>query len=349
MAGTPTQYYGFPTYADADSLDLTAQYNTAVINIDSELHQLSLATMGINGNVRGYGAYGDGVHDDTAAFNNGLEANGYLFIPDGEYYINGTVTIGVNQGIVMSPAATIKVGENGLLFMLGNDAQSTTRLIGGCVTGSNCVKCRTGFAYITGVTFKDFTGTALKLGDTDGKVLARVEGCDFINRVYSDSTVGIDATETTDEFVTRSEFKNCGTGIKNSASGMYSLLHFWACSTSVPLTNSVAISGGFTGSDIYLDTVATGIVVKSETVINGLKVFTNNGCVPGGTLPTTVIDHQSGSLIIDGVWCADNTVGYFLNKNFDSSVFGATPVATEAFYESVGTLLAFLKQKTLWN
>ena len=38
-----------------------------------------------------------------------------------------------------------------------------------------------------------------------------------------------------------------------------------------------------------------------------------------------------------------------LNKHFDSSVFGATPVATEAFYESVGTLLAFLKQKTLWN
>lgn len=42
MAGTPTQYYGFPTYADSDAVDLTAQYNTAVSNIDSELHQLSL-------------------------------------------------------------------------------------------------------------------------------------------------------------------------------------------------------------------------------------------------------------------------------------------------------------------
>lgn len=40
MAGTPTQYYGFPTYADSDAVDLTAQYNTAVTNIDSELHQL---------------------------------------------------------------------------------------------------------------------------------------------------------------------------------------------------------------------------------------------------------------------------------------------------------------------
>ena len=42
MAGTPTQYYGFPTYADNDAVDLTAQYNTAVTNIDSELHQLEM-------------------------------------------------------------------------------------------------------------------------------------------------------------------------------------------------------------------------------------------------------------------------------------------------------------------
>lgn len=42
MAGTPTQYYGFPTYADSDAVDLTAQYNTAVTNIDSELHQLDV-------------------------------------------------------------------------------------------------------------------------------------------------------------------------------------------------------------------------------------------------------------------------------------------------------------------
>lgn len=40
MAGTPTQYYGFPTYADSDAVDLTAQYNTAVTKIDSELHQM---------------------------------------------------------------------------------------------------------------------------------------------------------------------------------------------------------------------------------------------------------------------------------------------------------------------
>lgn len=42
MAGTPTRYYGFPTYADSDAVDLTAQYNTAVTNIDSELHQLNV-------------------------------------------------------------------------------------------------------------------------------------------------------------------------------------------------------------------------------------------------------------------------------------------------------------------
>lgn len=44
MAGTPTQYYGLPTYADTDALDLTAQYNTAMVDIDSELHQMDVRT-----------------------------------------------------------------------------------------------------------------------------------------------------------------------------------------------------------------------------------------------------------------------------------------------------------------
>lgn len=51
MAGTPTQYYGFPTYADSDAVDLTAQYNTAVTNIDSELHQIDVAVDGIEENA----------------------------------------------------------------------------------------------------------------------------------------------------------------------------------------------------------------------------------------------------------------------------------------------------------
>ncbi len=40
---------------------------------------------------------------------------------------------------------------------------------------------------------------------------------------------------------------------------------------------------------------------------------------------------------------------YYLNKNFDGSVFGATPVGTEAFYEATGTLLMFLRQEPLWK
>lgn len=40
MAGTPTQYYGFPTYADSDAVDLTAQYNSAMVMVDGELHKM---------------------------------------------------------------------------------------------------------------------------------------------------------------------------------------------------------------------------------------------------------------------------------------------------------------------
>lgn len=62
MAGTPTQYYGFPTYADSDAVDLTAQYNTAVTNIDSELHQLDVQ---VSTNNRAAIIIGDSWSDDS--------------------------------------------------------------------------------------------------------------------------------------------------------------------------------------------------------------------------------------------------------------------------------------------
>ena len=44
MAGTPTQYYSLPTYADSDAVDLTAQYNQAMSVIDSTMHTMQVAS-----------------------------------------------------------------------------------------------------------------------------------------------------------------------------------------------------------------------------------------------------------------------------------------------------------------
>ena len=68
MAGTPTQYYGFPTYADSDAVDLTAQYNTAMTNIDSELHQLDASYKNIHSEKRHVLIFGDSWTDPSSQF-----------------------------------------------------------------------------------------------------------------------------------------------------------------------------------------------------------------------------------------------------------------------------------------
>lgn len=41
--------------------------------------------------VKDYGAYGDGIHDDTAAIQAALDSNNIIFIPDGDYLLSGTL------------------------------------------------------------------------------------------------------------------------------------------------------------------------------------------------------------------------------------------------------------------
>ncbi len=45
------------------------------------------------GNVKSYGAVGDGVHDDTQAFIDCIAAHSAIFVPDGDYLITSTIPI----------------------------------------------------------------------------------------------------------------------------------------------------------------------------------------------------------------------------------------------------------------
>ena len=49
-----------------------------------------------------YGAKGDGITDDTAAFKAALTANREIYVPGGTYVLSDTIEIGENCGLELS-------------------------------------------------------------------------------------------------------------------------------------------------------------------------------------------------------------------------------------------------------
>ena len=68
-----------------------------------------------------YGAVGDGVTDDTVAFQNALAANDNLFVPDGSYLITGTLDISYKKSLFSNDGqgATILYNGSGSVVNLG--------------------------------------------------------------------------------------------------------------------------------------------------------------------------------------------------------------------------------------
>jgi hypothetical protein len=56
----------------------------------------SIPSLPVTTNVRDFGAKGDGVTDDTAAFRNALHGGGVLFVPEGRYRITDQLQLESN-------------------------------------------------------------------------------------------------------------------------------------------------------------------------------------------------------------------------------------------------------------
>ncbi len=78
------------------------------------------------GNVKRYGAVGDGVTDDTAAFNPILTAGGFdIYIPSGTYIVDSAISatngilVGSDTSIYCEPNVIIRIPDSGMSVNLG--------------------------------------------------------------------------------------------------------------------------------------------------------------------------------------------------------------------------------------
>jgi hypothetical protein len=124
----------------------------------------ALATMA---NVKAFGAVGDGIANDTAAFNAALAASTAVYVPPGTYKITSTLAVPANTSLIGAGRGTSKLlhAFNGDMMTLGNYANLSGLWLdgqGGTYTGQGVViNNGSGRQNITSCRITDFAAACL--------------------------------------------------------------------------------------------------------------------------------------------------------------------------------------------
>lgn len=206
-----------------------------------------IQTIPLESNVKFYGAKGDGVTNDTAAFNAALAAYCPIYVPEGTYVIAGTITM---------PAGTELVGlcKNSTILRFTGTAANYDGII--MNTDSSLINIRTTY---TGGNVTTSTAVSIIGNSTN------ITNC----------LIGSASTETETAFgigfdaaVTRNVITN------NYIHGVISAIRFTAASTSNRISNNT-LSAGTAGTSINYTTAGV-----SNTLINN-QLRSNGGASTG--------------------------------------------------------------------
>lgn len=137
-------------------------------------------------NVRSYGAKGDGVTDDTAAFVAAIAAGSNIFVPAGTYLITGITLpsfkrmfgVGINSVLLLKagstqPAIRITNGDRARIEDLsinGNKANQTLPLDGIAVKGSRTITIRN-------VSVSDARRYGIRVANSVAGTMSVIDGC----------------------------------------------------------------------------------------------------------------------------------------------------------------------------
>lgn len=123
--------------------------------------------------VKDFGAYGNGLHDDTLAIQKALQAHDTVFVPSGTYLISGTITLGERQKLFGAGQVSVLECQdnsfNGVEIVADFATLSDLRINGGAVglklygRDRPCVQCSitdvTVFAAAIGVQLDGYNDT----------------------------------------------------------------------------------------------------------------------------------------------------------------------------------------------
>ena len=141
------------------------------------------------GNVRRYGATGDGVTDDTQAFTNALAANDCAYVPDGTYLINNVVVPLRKQLCGNGTSTVLKKNANGpILDMRELSTLQDLRLDG---DGAN------------------YTGPGIQINTGDNTIIMEENGFQTVERVEISDTESYCVDYDTPNRGTQSQLVSC--------------------------------------------------------------------------------------------------------------------------------------------
>lgn len=206
-----------------------------------------IQTIPLESNVKFYGAKGDGVTDDTAAFNAALAAYCPVYVPEGTYVISGTITI---------PAGHELLGtcKNSTILRFTGTAVNYNGII--MNSTSSLVNIRTIYA---GSNYTTSTSVSI-IGN-------------YTN--ISNCLIGFNSTETETAFGIGFDAVTVRNTITNSyIHGVISAVRFTAAATYTRISNNT-LSAGTAGTTINYTTAGTG-----NTLINN-QLRSNGGASTG--------------------------------------------------------------------